>query len=278
MSVYDGPRTEVRRILHDGHVQWATVADDHLVLPDGRVVAPDDAVHLPPTEPATIICVHMNFDSRRQEFGLPPIDAPTYFMKPVTSLNAHRGTVTRPEGTTLLNFEGELAVVIGKPTRNIAPAEVADHIAGFTIANDFGLHDFRDTDAGSMLRVKGQDGFSPIGPGLVSGIDPRRSRIRTYRNGTVVQDDRLDALLFPIEYVIADLARHITLRPGDLVLTGTPAGSRPVAVGDVVEVEIDGIGRLTNSIAATPSPVAAVGYQPQVTPMARLVAYAGTEP
>lgn len=278
MTVYDGPRTEIRRILHDGHAQWATVVDDHVELPDGRVVSTDEAIHLPPVEPSTIICVHMNFDSRRQEFGLPPIDSPTYFMKPVTTLNAHRGTVTRPGRTVLLNFEGELAVVIGRPTRNIAPNEVADHIAGFTIANDFGLHDFRDTDAGSMLRVKGQDGFSPVGPGLVSGIDPRRSRIRTYRNGAIVQDDRLDALLFPIEYVIADLARHITLRPGDLVLTGTPAGSRPVDVGDVIDVEIDGIGRLTTSIAASPSPVAAVGYQPEATPLARLVAYAGHEP
>ena len=132
MTVYDGPRTEIRRILHDGRAQWATVEEDHVELPDGRVVATEEAIHLPPVEPSTIICVHMNFDSRRQEFGLPPIDAPTYFTKPVTTLNAHRGTVTRPGRTTLLNFEGELAVVIGRPTRNIAPNEVADHIAGFT--------------------------------------------------------------------------------------------------------------------------------------------------
>jgi 5-oxopent-3-ene-1,2,5-tricarboxylate decarboxylase/2-hydroxyhepta-2,4-diene-1,7-dioate isomerase len=276
MNVYEGPRREVRRILHEGRPVWVQPADDLLLLPDGRTTQEATATYLPPVTPATIICVHMNFDSRRREFRLPDIEQPTYFMKPVTTLNAHRGSIVRPEGTSLLNYEGELAIVIGRPTRNVRPDEVSDHLAGFAAVNDVGLHDFRDTDSGSMLRVKGHDGFCPIGPGIVAGVDPRSSRLRSYRNGVVVQDDTLDNLLFDIDYLVADLSRHITLNPGDLILAGTPAGSRPLDIGDTIDIDITDIGRLSSTVITGPLPAAAVGYQPAATEIARLVAYAGT--
>ena len=255
--------TEYRRILLDG---WETITErdgDELVCRDGRRVTIDDAVHLPPATPRKIICVHLNYRSRVTEFGatLPP--APTYFHKPVTALNGHRGDIVRPQRCQWLNYEGEIAIVIGRPCRNISPAQAADHIAGYTVANDYGLHDFRDTDSGSMLRVKGSDTLCPVGPGLVTDWDFRDKSIRTLVNGAVVQDGNTAEMEWDMHYLVADIARNITLEPGDLLLSGTPANSRPVQPGDVVEVEVEGLGRLTNRIVEGPTPIRDdVGAQP----------------
>jgi 5-oxopent-3-ene-1,2,5-tricarboxylate decarboxylase/2-hydroxyhepta-2,4-diene-1,7-dioate isomerase len=278
MSVFDGPRRELRRILDGGTPQWVTVSSDggELVLMNGRRVAEATATYLPPCDPTKILCIHLNYDSRRVEFRAPALTTPTYFQKPNTALNSHRGVVYRPADSTLINYEGEVAAVIGRPMRNVAREEVWDHVAGFAPANDVGLHDFRETDAGSMLRVKGQDGYCPIGPGLVAGVDVRESTLRTYINGSVVQEGALSEMTFPIDYILADLCRHITLLPGDIILTGTPANSRPMALGDVVEVEVTGIGRLTNTVAECPAPSHQVGHQAQHDTEAILrVAYGG---
>lgn len=185
--------------------------------------------------------------------SLPP--APTYFHTPTSSLNGHRGAIVRPERCKYLNYEGEVAIVIGRTARDISPAEAGDHIAGYTVGNDYGLHDFRDTDAGSMPRVKGSDTLCPLGPGLVTDWDFRGKRLRTLVNGTVVQDGSTDEMEWDMHYLVADIARTITLNPGDVLLSGTPANSRPVRPGDVVEVEVEGLGRLTNHIVTGPAPV-----------------------
>jgi 5-oxopent-3-ene-1,2,5-tricarboxylate decarboxylase/2-hydroxyhepta-2,4-diene-1,7-dioate isomerase len=236
---------------------------EELVAGDGRRVAAADAVHLPPCTPTKIVAVHLNYSSRVAEFGarLPP--APTYFHKPVSALVGHCGAVVRPDGCRYLNYEGEVAIVIGRPCRGITPGQAGEYIAGYTIANDFGLHDFRDTDAGSMLRVKGSDTMAPLGPGLVTGWDFRGKHLRTYVNGTVVQHGSTDEMRWDMHYLVADIARTITLLPGDVLLSGTPANSRPVQPGDLVEVEVDGLGRLANRVVAGPLGVAAeFGAQP----------------
>lgn len=263
MNVLDGPRREVRRILDGGVPHWVTPSDDghELVLGDGRRIEEATASYLPPCDPSKIICIHLNYDSRRVEFGAPELVTPTYFQKPLNTLNSHRGVVRRPADCHLLNYEGEVAAVVGRPMRNVAPAEVWEHLAGFAPANDIGAHDFRETDSGSMLRVKGQDGFCPIGPGLVASVDVRASTLRTYLNGAVVQEDPVGEMTFGIDYLLADLCRYITLVPGDVVLTGTPANSRPMQLGDVVEVEVTGVGRLSNVIAECPAPTHAVGHR-----------------
>jgi 5-oxopent-3-ene-1,2,5-tricarboxylate decarboxylase / 2-hydroxyhepta-2,4-diene-1,7-dioate isomerase len=171
--------------------------------------------------------------------------------------------VVRPAGCNWLNYEGEIAIVIGRTCRNVPPAEAGEYIAGYTIGNDFGLHDFRDTDAGSMLRVKGSDTLCPLGPGLVTGWDFHGRYLRTYVNGALVQDGSTDEMQWDMHYLVADIARTITLLPGDVLLSGTPAGSRPVVPGDVVEVEVEGLGRLSNHIVHGPVPIRAdVGAQP----------------
>ncbi len=255
--------TEFRRILLDGYPTQVLRQGDNLVATDGRVVAIADAIHLAPAEPTKIIAVHLNFDSRTQEFMTKLPAAPTYFHKPITALNTHRGAVVRPAGCKWLNYEGEIVIVIGKTCRNIAPEDAAEYIAGYTVGNDYGLHDFRDTDAGSMLRVKGSDTLAPVGPGLVTDWDFRNKMLRTYVNGEVKQEDNTDNMEWDMHYLVADIARTITLVPGDMLFAGTPANSRPVQPGDVVEVEVEGLGRLTNHIVEGPTPIRTdVGAQP----------------
>jgi 5-oxopent-3-ene-1,2,5-tricarboxylate decarboxylase/2-hydroxyhepta-2,4-diene-1,7-dioate isomerase len=254
---------EFRRILLDGYPTQVTRDGEHLVAGDGRRVAIADAVHLPPVEPTKIIAVHLNYDSRTKEFMTKLPAAPTYFQKPVTAMNSHNAAVVRPQGCKWLNYEGEIVIVIGKTCRNISPAEAGEYIAGYTIGNDYGLHDFRDTDAGSMLRVKGSDTLAPIGPGVVTDWDFRNKTIRTLVNGVVKQEDNTDNMEWDMHYLVADIARTITLVPGDILFSGTPAFSRPVQPGDVVEVEVEGLGKLTNHIVEGPTPIRDdVGAQP----------------
>ena len=254
---------EFRRILLDGYPTQVTREGETLVAGDGRRVAIADAVHLPPVEPTKIIAVHLNYDSRTKEFMTKLPAAPTYFQKPVTAMNSHNADVVRPQGCKWLNYEGEIVIVIGKTCRNISPAEAGEYIAGYTIGNDYGLHDFRDTDAGSMLRVKGSDTLAPIGPGVVTDWDFRNKTIRTLVNGVVKQEDNTDNMEWDMHYLVADIARTITLVPGDILFSGTPAFSRPVQPGDVVEVEVEGLGKLTNHIVEGPTPIRTdVGAQP----------------
>lgn len=255
--------TELRRILLDGYPVQVVRDGEELVAPDGRRIAIEDATHLAPSEPTKIIAVHLNYDSRTKEFmtKLPP--APTYFTKPITALNTHKGAVVRPDGCKWLNYEGEIVIIIGKTCRNISPEEAGEYIAGYSVGNDYGLHDFRDTDAGSMLRVKGSDTLAPVGPGMVTDWDFRNKRIQTLVNGKVVQDDNTSNMEWDMHYLVADIARTITLVPGDMLFSGTPAFSRPVQPGDVVEVEVEGLGRLTNHIVVGPTPIRTdVGAQP----------------
>jgi 5-oxopent-3-ene-1,2,5-tricarboxylate decarboxylase/2-hydroxyhepta-2,4-diene-1,7-dioate isomerase len=246
---------ESRRILKDGVPVDVTRDGDALVAADGSRVAVDDACHLPPCSPTKIICVHLNYESRRQEFQAKLGRAPTYFHKPISALNAHGGEVVRPPRCRYLNYEGEIAIVIGRKTRHVVPREAGAHIAGYTIACDYGLHDFRDTDAGSMLRVKGSDTLCPLGPGLVHNWDFRGKRIRTLVNGSLRQDSTTDEMIWDMHYLVADIARTITLLPGDVILSGTPAHSRPVEPGDVVSVEVEGLGTLTNPIVQGSMPI-----------------------
>ena len=247
--------TEYRRILLEGAPVQTIRHGDELVAADGRTVGIDDAIHLPPVEPTKIIAVHLNYQSRTDEFmtKLPP--APTYFHKPITALNSHKGAVVRPERCKWLNYEGEIVIVIGRTCRNVSPQEAGDYIAGYTVGNDYGLHDFRDTDAGSMLRVKGSDTLAPIGPGLVTGWDFRDKGIQTRVNGVVKQDSTTAEMEWDMHYLVADIARTITLVPGDILFSGTPAFSRTVYPGDVVEVEVEGLGTLSNTIVQGPVPI-----------------------
>ena len=264
------------RVSIGGQPRWGYREGETVVLADGTTLEESAAVYLAPAEPTKILAVHLTYRSRVEEYEarIPP--QPSYFMKPPTTLNGHRGVLRRPKGARFLNYEGELAVVIGRPLKGVPVDSVLDYVAGYAPANDVGLHDFRHADRGAMLRVKGQDGFLPIGPELVpaSEFDPTDYTLRTYLNGEVVQEATADDLLFSVAYQLADLCRLITLEPGDVVLTGTPANSRPMEPGDVVEVEISGVGRLTNTIEEWDVDLAGPGEQMQVSAQTLHVALA----
>ena len=246
---------------------WGRREGGEVVLESGERIAEASVVYLAPAEPTKIIAVHLTYRSRIDEYEAKTPAEPSYFMKPPTTLNGHRGLIPKPRGSHFLNYEGEVAVVVGRRMKGVLPDDVLDHVAGFACANDVGLHDFRHADRGSMLRVKGQDGFLPLGPELVPAEewDPSDYVLRTFVNGEVVQEAGADDLLWPISYQLADLCRLITLEPGDVVLTGTPANSRPIEVGDVVEVEVTGLGRLTNTVVDWDVDLSGPGEQMQVS-------------
>ena len=257
---------EFRRILLGGVPTDVVLEGDSLVARDGRRIEAASANHLSPVSPTKIICCHLNHISRVREFGVELPPAPTYFHKPISALNSHEGDVVRPLNCRYLNFEGEVAIVIGRTARNITVDDAAHYIAGYTIANDFGLHDFRDTDAGSMLRVKGADTLCPIGPGVVTEWEFTDQQMTTTVNGVVFQDGSTSEMAWNMHYLVADVARLITLVPGDVILSGTPATSRPVEPGDTVSVSVEGLGVLTNYIVEGPTPVSnEIGAQPTAT-------------
>ena len=229
--------------------------------------------------PSKILAVHLSYPSRVEEYAARTPDEPSYFLKPPSSLARHGDEIVRPRGCRYLNYEGEVAVVVGRRMKRVAPGDALDHVGAYSVANDFGVHDFRHADRGSMLRVKGQDGFCPIGPELVDAadVDPTDLALRTYVNGEVVQEGNTGELLWSIAYMLADLSRLITLEAGDVLLSGTPANSRPVEPGDTVEVEVDGIGRLSNRIVEAKDDLEPVGIMPADTPNARHVALAVPE-
>jgi 5-oxopent-3-ene-1,2,5-tricarboxylate decarboxylase/2-hydroxyhepta-2,4-diene-1,7-dioate isomerase len=283
-AVMRGPRIERRRVLHGGTPCWGTVLDSgRLRLDDGREVALDGLAHLPPCEPSKIIAVHLSYSSRGIESRnlAKPTPTPTYFSKPTTALNGHGGEIVKPADCRYLNYEGEFAVVIGSVCRNVTPDEAWDHMLGFAPALDMGLQDFRDTDQGSMLRVKGADGLLPIGPGIVRGVDIFAQTLRTYRNGQLVQEANIgDEMVWGPHYMVADIARHITLLPGDVILTGTPCHSRSLEPGDLIELEITGLGRLASHVVAGPVPRASalgVGHAPADSAEVRRVALGNDE-
>jgi 5-oxopent-3-ene-1,2,5-tricarboxylate decarboxylase/2-hydroxyhepta-2,4-diene-1,7-dioate isomerase len=251
----------------DGTAQWGRLDADAIELESGKGIQEATATYLAPVEPSKIIATHLTYRSRVEEYAARTPPEPSYFMKPPTTLNGHRGALRRPKGARFLNYEGEVAVVIGTRMHGVPENAVLDHVAGYAVANDVGLHDFRHADRGSMLRVKGQDGFCPIGPELVpaSEFDPANFEIRTLLNGEVVQEGSAADMIWPISYLLADLNRLITLEPGDVVLSGTPAHSRPMEPGDVVEVEATNLGRLTNTVIEWDVDLSGPGDQLQVS-------------
>ena len=190
--------------------------------------------------PGKIIAIHLSYASRADQRGRRPA-FPSYFFKPTSSIGVSGGTVERPAGTELLAFEGEIALVIGTAARRVALADAWSHVGWVTAANDLGLYDLRANDKGSNVRSKGGDGYTPLGPSYIDAhaVDPDALRVRAWVNGELRQDDTTAGLLFPLAQLVADLSQHFTLEPGDVILTGTPAGSSVVVPGDVIEIEVD---------------------------------------
>ncbi|RNL85363.1 fumarylacetoacetate hydrolase family protein [Halostreptopolyspora alba] len=239
-----------------------------------------------PARPGKVIAVHLNYRSRARQRGRTPRQ-PSYFLKPATSLARSGTPVERPAGTELLAFEGEIALVLGRTAHRVRPEEGWSHVAAVTAANDLGVYDLRHADQGSNLRAKGADGFTPIGPGEIpaDAVDPGALRLRTWVNGRPAQQATTDELLFSFGRLVADLSRLSTLEPGDIILTGTPAGASVAQPGDLVEVEVDApdapgaptSGRLVTPVVESTVPLGDHGAQPHVDDRQRIEAWGSAE-
>jgi 2-keto-4-pentenoate hydratase/2-oxohepta-3-ene-1,7-dioic acid hydratase in catechol pathway len=209
---------------------------------------PANAELLPPTTPTKIVAVGRNYAEHAKELGNEAPSEPILFLKPPSALLAPNGTIVRPPQSERVDFEGELVIVIGKRARNVKASRWRDFVLGFTCANDVTARDLQNRDV-QFTRGKSFDTFCPIGPCIETEIDPSDLALRTRVNGDVRQNARTSMMVFPCPVLFEFISAIMTLEPGDVILTGTPSGVGPLASGDTVEVDIEGIGMLRNHVA-----------------------------
>jgi len=222
-------------------------------LADGRVLGEEEVVWLPPFDAGTVIALGLNYADHLKELAFKPQDEPLVFLKGPQTLLGHRGFTRRPTDVRFMHYECELAVIIGRRARRAARAQAMQHVAGYCIANDYAVRDYLENWYRPNLRAKNRDGATVLGPWLVDAGDvmqPANLNLRTYVNGKLTQQGNTRDLIFDIPYLIEYLSSFMTLNPGDVILTGTPEGVVNVVPGDEVICEIDGLGRLANTIVA----------------------------
>ncbi|HTT09616.1 MAG TPA: fumarylacetoacetate hydrolase family protein [Burkholderiaceae bacterium] len=243
------------RIAYAGAIHDAVAHESGLRLEDGRVLAEDAVVWLPPVEVGTVIALGLNYADHRKELAreltVTTQDEPLVFLKSAGAVLGHRGQTRRPADATFMHYECELAVVIGRSARSVARAHAMRCVAGYMVANDYAVRDYLENYYRPNLRVKNRDGCTVLGPWLVDAADvpdPHRLALRTLVNGRVTQQGNTRDLVTDIPGLIEYLTGFMTLAAGDVILTGTPEGVVNVNVGDEVVTEIEGIGRLVNTI------------------------------
>lgn len=252
------PMQRVRYRTFDG-VHWGEVEGGRvhqlsamLGRRDGAVVPLTDVSLLPPCDPRAIVCVGKNYAKHIAEMGGDASSLPTepgLFLKAPNTLSGPGDPIPYPDWTNELHYEGELAVVIARAMTNVAAEDALAHVLGYTCAIDVTARDKQRSDL-QWARGKSADGFCPIGPWLETELDPTDATVRTFVNGELRQDGHTSDLIFPVAEVLAYISRFLTLVPGDVVLTGTPDGVGPLAVGDEVEVRVSGVGSLTATVEA----------------------------
>ncbi len=209
---------------------------------------------LPPVTPTKIVCVGLNYRAHIAESatgvpGAKPAEEPLLFLKPASAVIASGEAIVYPRGVTRMDPEAELGVVIGRRARNVSEAEAMGCVAGLTCFNDVSARNYQRQD-GQWTRAKGFDTFAPIGPWVAVGLPPDRLQVSCRVNGTPRQGGNTADLLFPVPVLIRFISSIMTLEPGDVIATGTPAGVAPVEVGDRIEVEVEGVGVLENRVEA----------------------------
>jgi 5-oxopent-3-ene-1,2,5-tricarboxylate decarboxylase / 2-hydroxyhepta-2,4-diene-1,7-dioate isomerase len=243
------------RIVYQGILQWATERDGRLLLADGSLAAPDAVTWLPPLEPTpqprTILALGLNYADHAKELEFKAPEEPLVFLKGENALNGHRQFTRRPAGVKFMHYECELTVVIGREAKQVRRGDAYDFVRGYTVANDYAVRDYLENWYRPNLRVKNRDGATPIGPWLVDAADvrnPMALALSTTVNGKVTQSGNTKDMIFDVPFLIEYFSSFMTLRPGDLILTGTPDGVVDCRPGDVVVTEIQDIGALINTI------------------------------
>lgn len=249
--------TRTARVAYAGAIHTAFPHEDGIRLADGRVLAESAVTWLPPFEAGTVLALGLNYADHVKELAreltITAKDEPLVFLKGPGSLLGHRGYTRRPADVTFMHYECELAVVIGRTARKVKAAHAMQHVAGYTVCNDYAFRDYLENWYRPNLRVKNRDGGTVIGPWLVSASeipDPQALGLRTYVNGQVTQQGHTRQMIHSVASLIEYLSGFMTLRAGDVILTGTPDGVVNVQPGDEVVCEIDQVGRLVNTLAA----------------------------
>jgi 2-keto-4-pentenoate hydratase/2-oxohepta-3-ene-1,7-dioic acid hydratase in catechol pathway len=217
-------------------------------VPTGEEVPFDDVRLLAPVLPSKLACVGRNYAAHAAEWGMEVPEEPLIFLKPSTAIIGPNEPIGLLPVSRRVDYEGELAVVIGRIARNVRAEEAFKVILGYTCANDVTLRDLQKTDE-QWARAKGFDGSCPFGPWIETDLDPTDVRVETRLNGEIKQAAQTSDMVFGVAELIEYVTSFMTLLPGDAILTGTPEGVGPLATGDVVEVEVDGIGTLSNPVA-----------------------------
>ena len=243
------------RVAYAGSIHWAYPHAQGVQLADGRVLHEQALVWLPPVQPGAVIALGLNYRDHvqelRGELTLSAQDEPLVFLKTASSLIGHRGQTRRPQGTRFMHYECELAVVIGTQAKAVAQSEAMNHVAGYTVCNDYAIRDLLENWYRPNLPVKNRDGGTVLGPWFVSAdevADPHNLKLSTTVNGELRQTGHTGNMVHSIPALIEYLSAFMTLSPGDVILTGTPEGVSNVNEGDVVVCEVEGIGRLSNTL------------------------------
>ncbi len=257
---------KIARFSHDDTIKYGIVDESDLVVlagdpmfagyeTTGERVPLADAVLLAPVIPRSkVVCVGKNYHDHAAEMGGVAPEEPLLFLKPNTAVIGPGDTIVRPSLSERTEYEGELAVVIGRIAKNVRAADALGHVLGYTIGNDVTARDLQRKD-GQWSRAKGFDTFCPLGPVIETDFDPATATVETRVNGEVRQRAPLTDMIHSVEAIIEYASAVFTLLPGDVILTGTPAGVGTFEAGDTVEVEITGLGILRNSVRdATPAP------------------------
>ncbi|MFM7719114.1 MAG: fumarylacetoacetate hydrolase family protein [Actinomycetota bacterium] len=216
-------------------------------VPTGEEVALEGLALLAPVLPSKVVAIGKNYAAHAAEFGGDVPEQPLLFLKPSTAVQGPGDAIPLPAISRRVDYEGELAVVMGRLARRVPAEDVARYVLGYTCANDVTLRDLQGSD-GHWIRAKAFDGSLPLGPWIETSLDPTDVRVETRLNGEIVQAAQTSDMVFGVAELVAHITEFMTLLPGDVVITGTPEGVGPLSPGDRIEVEVDGIGTLGNVV------------------------------
>lgn len=246
------------RFFHNKEVRWGQIDGRRVNLLAGepfaglklteKSIAINEVKLLPPAQPGKIVLLGLNYRDHARELKMKLPQEPIIFLKPPSAVIGCGQKINYPEGVRRLDYEAELAIVIGKTARLVRESEARNYILGFTCLNDVTARDLQKRDI-QWTRAKSFDTFCPLGPWIETDLNPADLKIRTYLNGKLKQDSSTANFIFSVDYIISFISRIMTLFPGDIISTGTPSGVGRMERGDVVEVEIEGIGKLVNRVA-----------------------------
>lgn len=249
---------KIARFNLNGEIRFGSVVGDQVSLflgspfeskeLSGESIALDQIQLLAPVAPSKIICIGMNYAAHAAEIAQDVPDEPLMFFKPISAIIGPNDTIVLPHQSDQVELEVELAIVIGKQAKNISKSEVKSHIFGYTIGNDITARDIQFSDL-QWARSKGFDTFCPLGPWIETDFDPTGKRLDSRVHGEQRQHATTRDMIFDVETIVSFVSENVTLFPGDIILTGSPAGISRITHGDAIECEIEGIGVLHNQVA-----------------------------